>query len=119
MMVGEWLANSFRAHPFHGKFQLFGPLVPRKGWRSASVFDLKMDLDLADSIQRNIYLGTFEPQETAQVRKWLKPGMTVVDAGANIGYYSALAATCVGRSGRVFSMEPQPKTYRQLLQSPN
>ena len=38
----------------------------------------------------------------------------LLDAGANIGYYSALAATCVGRSGRVFSMEPQPKTYRQL-----
>jgi FkbM family methyltransferase len=114
MIVGEWLANTLRPHPFRGKLRLLDPLAPRQGRRYASVFNLEMHLDLADSIQRNIYLGTYEPRETALVRQWLKPGMTFVDAGANVGYYSALAATCVGPSGWVFAVEPQPNSYRQL-----
>jgi FkbM family methyltransferase len=116
MILGEWLANTLRPHPFRGKLRLLDRLVPRQGRRSASVFKLEMHLDLADSIQRSIYLGTYEPWEAALVRKWLKPGMTVVDAGANVGYYSALAASCVGPSGRVFAVEPQPKSYRQLAE---
>jgi FkbM family methyltransferase len=110
----DWLANTLRPHPFRGKLRLLDPLAPRQGRRSASVFNFEMQLDLADTIQRHIYLGTYEPRETALVREWLKPGMTFVDAGANVGYFTALAASCVGPSGRVFAVEPQPKVYEQL-----
>jgi FkbM family methyltransferase len=40
------------------------------------------------------------------LRRYLHPGATVVDIGANIGYYSLLAAYCVGPAGRVIAFEP-------------
>lgn len=45
-----------------------------------------------------------------EVSRWvtglLRPGMTVVDVGANVGYFSIPAAEKVGRSGRVVAIEP-------------
>ena len=114
MTMTDWLTNALRPHSFRGKLRLLGPLTPRQGRRAASVFNLRMELDLSDSIQRHIYLGAYEPHETDIVRRWLKPGMTFVDAGANVGYFTALAASCMGPSGRVFSFEPQPQSFRKL-----
>jgi FkbM family methyltransferase len=54
--------------------------------------------------------------EAAVVRQLIRPGDVVVDAGANIGYLSALLARWVGPSGLVHSIEPIPETF-QLLQN--
>jgi FkbM family methyltransferase len=40
------------------------------------------------------------------VRRWLRPGMTVIDVGANVGIYSIAAARLVGPAGCVFAYEP-------------
>ena len=79
--------------------------------RSARVFGLQFELDLADWIQRSIYFGTYEPLETRLVAAFLKPGMTVVDIGANIGYYTALAASKVGPEGRIYAIEPDARAF--------
>lgn len=44
----------------------------------------------------------------------LAPGMTVLDLGANQGYYTLLASRTVGKSGRVFSFEPSPRERKAL-----
>ncbi len=76
-----------------------------------------MELDLSDLIQRQIYQGTFEPRETVSVKRYLRPGMTFVDVGANVGYYTALAAKFVaGRGGRVVAFEPSPYAFTRLKQ---
>lgn len=41
----------------------------------------------------------------------LRPGMKVVDVGANLGLYSLLFSRLVGPSGRVFSFEPDPELF--------
>jgi FkbM family methyltransferase len=71
--------------------------------------------NLQDHVQRHIYFfGVYEPIESYIFTSLLKDGMTVIDAGANIGQYSILASTIVGGQGRVHSFEPVPSTFEQL-----
>lgn len=39
-------------------------------------------------------------------RNWVKPGMTVIDVGANVGVYTFSAARRVGNQGKVLAVEP-------------
>src|SRR5580692_4386710 len=103
----NFLIDTFRAVHFRGKARLLNSIGPNSGTRHTRVFGSVFDLDLTDFIQRHIYLGTFEPAETSLVKKHLQPGMTFVDVGANVGYYTALAARLVaGNGGRVIAFEP-------------
>lgn len=59
--------------------------------------------------------GIWEPFETSLVLALLGPGDVFVDVGANLGYFSVLAASRVGDAGAVFAFEPDPANYRLLL----
>lgn len=61
--------------------------------------------------------GIWEPYETALVLSALQPGDVFVDVGANIGYFSVLAAALVGADGAVFAFEPDPENCRLLRHS--
>jgi len=56
----------------------------------------------------------FETFETELFKKQVKKGMTVLDIGAHIGYYTLLAANLVGENGRVFAFEPHPHNFAVL-----
>ena len=47
----------------------------------------------------------------------LKPGMVFYDLGANIGFFSLLAAKLVGVNGKVFSFEPDPENAGRLVRN--
>lgn len=59
----------------------------------------------------------FERNELQLVTKCLKPGMRVIDVGANIGLYSILAACRVGNTGHVWAFEPSRETYERLVRN--
>jgi FkbM family methyltransferase len=52
--------------------------------------------------------------ERAALRALLRPGMTVIDVGANIGIYTEFLAACVGPQGRVIAIEPAPDNVHRL-----
>ena len=58
--------------------------------------------------------GFYEEGLTAMVLAYLKPGMTFLDVGAHVGYFTLLAAWLVGDTGRVHSFEPTPSTFDVL-----
>jgi len=71
--------------------------------------------DLRDALMREACLtGRYEPQETAILRDLLRGGMTFVDVGANWGYFTLVAAHLVGPSGRVISIEADPRACRTV-----
>ncbi|MEX0655331.1 MAG: FkbM family methyltransferase [Phycisphaeraceae bacterium] len=57
-----------------------------------------------------------ERWETAFARCIVQPGDTVIDIGANVGWYSSLLSECVGPDGRVVAFEPNPELVRLLQQ---
>ena len=58
--------------------------------------------------------GTWEVAEGSEIRRLLQPGMTFVDIGANVGYFTLLASDAVGEDGWVISLEPEPDNYALL-----
>jgi FkbM family methyltransferase len=52
--------------------------------------------------------GQYEPQVAQVFKSRLKQGMTFIDVGANVGFFTLLAAHAVGRAGKVFAFEPNP-----------
>lgn len=116
-MVRETLVDAIiallRPIPFP-KHRLLSQLIPSQGTRRARIFGSTMDLDVSELIQRAIYLGTYEREETRFAKSILRTGQTVVDVGANVGYYTALAASRVGKTGRVLAFEPSPLCYKKL-----
>src|SRR5689334_5897732 len=63
---------------------------------------------------RGLATRVFERDVLAYVSRVLKAGMTVVDLGANIGYYTLLASRLVGPSGVVYAFEPDPLMFEYL-----
>jgi FkbM family methyltransferase len=61
--------------------------------------------------------GIYEPRTSLLFSKVVKEGDVVVDFGAHIGYYTLLASKIVGKSGRVYSFEPEPENYKILLKN--
>ena len=75
----------------------------------------KMRVDRAEWLGRHVYAtGEWEPPTSLLARRLLRPGDTVLDIGANVGYFSLLAADAVGPAGRVFAFEPIPTTRASL-----
>lgn len=110
----DTVVTQCRPFRFRGKARLADLLIPKAGERDALIFGSRFSLDTSDFIQRHMYAGSFEREETGIVRKMLRPGMTFVDVGANVGYYTALAAQLVGPTGSVFAFEPSDYAYPRL-----
>lgn len=60
--------------------------------------------------------GFWEAWITSWLTRWVRPGMTFIDVGANCGYYTMLAEKLVGRHGCVVAYEPNP-VYAELLRN--
>jgi FkbM family methyltransferase len=60
------------------------------------------------------FYGEFSHEETKVFGQFLKPRMTVIDVGANIGAHTLYFAQAVGPAGHVTAFEPQPVIHRLL-----
>jgi FkbM family methyltransferase len=56
----------------------------------------------------------WEPGQTAILGERLQPGMTFVDGGAHVGYFTCQAARLVGPRGLVLAFEPAPRNFELL-----
>ena len=80
---------------------------------------MKLDLDPALPNEQTI-LGFvtkgryYEPEISRLLLQVLKEGDTAIDVGANVGFFSILAAAMVGPKGRVVSFEPDPANRARL-----
>ena len=81
----------------------------------SEVHGLKMDLGGAPTFLINDFIsGDYERDTVELIRKHIDTGMTFVDVGAHIGYFTLLGAHLVGPSGKVYAFEPAPDNIAAL-----
>ena len=61
--------------------------------------------------------GQYEPETTRLLERIVEPGMSIIDVGAHVGYYSLIAARAVGPTGKVYSFEAEPANYGLLVEN--
>lgn len=85
----------------------------------AMVLGHTMTLDPDDDVvsRRLGQDGIFESLETELVANTVQPGETIVDVGANIGYYTLQFARLVGESGHVYAFEPDSRNFELLARN--
>lgn len=75
----------------------------------------KVSLDLAEKTQRSIYSSAvYEKGLTQFVINTLKPGDVFIDVGANVGYFTLIAASL---GAKVISIEPYDENLALLRQN--
>jgi len=80
------------------------------------VHNYEMVLDLYDlGLSRVlIFFGTRELDHKLILERELKQGMTILDLGANIGYYAIMESKLIGDAGFIYALEPHPANVQLL-----
>ena len=111
--------RSLRDLPFIGKLihRLSHRIVPddQKVWARVETGPARgLWLELNPRTGQNYLHGEVETTVQKILAERLRPEMVFYDLGANIGFFTLLAARLVGAGGRVFSFEPDPENAARL-----
>lgn len=99
--LGKFLRKTLDLIPNGSEVRILrGPLRGKKWIKGAGV--------------NSYWLGSYENEKVKIFKKFVKKGRVVFDIGANVGYYSLLAANLVGPSGKVFAFEPLRSNFEHL-----
>jgi FkbM family methyltransferase len=91
-------------------------LLKRLGAREivADVNACRLRLKFSDGSARHMYFDEYEREETQRIAHIVRPGMTVLDIGANLGYFTLLIARLTESTGKVHAFEPNPEMFQRL-----
>jgi FkbM family methyltransferase len=86
-------------------------------FRWLTIAGRRLMVDVTEFTTYGLYFNRtpYEPLTTDFLIQELKPGDVFVDIGANHGYFTLIAASCVGSTGCVFAFEPNPPVFQQLV----
>jgi FkbM family methyltransferase len=99
-----------RIRPIRAFYDFFFDLLRP---RSARVQGHLMWLDDKDTLELAVH-EVYEPVGTSLFNREIHPGQTVLDLGANIGYYTLIAARRTSPKGKVYAFEPDPDNFSLL-----
>ena len=120
-MEREWLFQAARVGASIYRFN--GLRIARRVFSHGSTHFLKrrfygktlhLNIDRGNP-QKLLFLeGERFIEEREIVRRLVRPGLTAIDVGANIGYYALMLASFVGETGDVVCIEPDPDNLVEL-----
>jgi FkbM family methyltransferase len=107
-------------HP--GKGGIYDRLFPsvKGAWQEPRLrtrFGVRFECELNDKVTREIYYTGFNRKDCRILRRLVRSGDVVIDAGANVGFYSLLTAKWMRGEGVVHAFEPFPETARRFEQN--
>ena len=121
---GSAVHPELRRHPVTGGCPCIGESCCAAPGRPLAVVPFlddgtKIVADLRTSLGRGLYRYrvTYCDEDFEILRRFLTPGDTFVDCGANVGQFSLVAARLVGDAGRVIAFEPVPEVRAAPLRN--
>jgi FkbM family methyltransferase len=98
------------------------PVAVRFGPEDVAVRDFGRFRLVLDTSDAGVSAGilrrdTWHPHVSAIFERCISRGMTVLDVGANVGWFSMLAAVLTGPGGRVIAVDPSSENCRLVLAS--
>lgn len=107
------LVRSFVNCREFGQRRLLGREAGEVG--SVRIGDFVIYADTRDrEVGAHVLQGAYEPNVTWAFGELVRPGQTVIDVGANIGFFTMLSASRVGPDGHVLAIEANPANVRLL-----
>jgi len=103
--LNEWVSRRHDA-----RLRAFGD---KPAWARVPA-GFEMFIDPSDELDREFYLGTFEPAMCALIAQTVRRGDVCLDIGAQKGYVTLTLAQAVGPHGQVFSFEPDWRAGEKL-----
>lgn len=100
-LLGKALRLPLRAIPSSAVVRALGGIIKGMKWR-------------VGASNHGCWLGTFEPDKQLAISALVRPGMNVIDVGANAGFYTLAFARMVGPAGHVWAIEPMAKNVENL-----
>ena len=104
-----------------GRAATLGKLKARKRLAGGDVFVdygwiklLFSDDGDRQELHYHVHQHEWHAKDMAFYSRHIKPGSTVVDVGANMGFVTSMLASLVGPTGSVISFEPSRSTYAKL-----
>lgn len=70
---------------------------------------------IVGSAAHGCWLGTFEVEKQQVIARFIRPGMTIYDVGAQAGFFTLFFSRSVGQTGKVVAFEPCPRELCYLL----
>jgi FkbM family methyltransferase len=112
-----------RVHP-RGTDRVLRALHPpdHRSWSVQTIApvqdNMRLNVNTSSFLEwRAFFYGSYEPEVSTVLRRFIRPGSTAIDAGANIGVHTltmARAAQFGPVSGRVIACEPSPAICARL-----
>lgn len=116
LIIREKGAKKFFMALYFRLLILFLKVIPVKRFVIRSIYNYKMFLDIKDAgISRSLLLhAERELDHKKMLEEVVKPGMTIFDIGANIGYYVLMEHDLLKGTGKVVAIEPSPTNIELL-----
>jgi FkbM family methyltransferase len=76
--------------------------------------DLTVLLHPAGQIAEILWVSDFEAGERELIARLTRPGMRVLNIGANVGLYTVITSRLIGPTGEVHAFEPSTTTFARL-----
>jgi len=116
--AARWFINKV---PFRGRLRVANLIsllfVPRSRVVLQHINGGYMVFDFKNMHEISMYFDVFAPALSGTIKSVLRPGDIFIDCGANIGYFTFLAASLVSPSGCVLSIDANPFCIERIKES--
>lgn len=108
------ISDAFARRVYHGYIDLL--LARTKTGTFCDVYGLSFNLDRSSLLERQMAAaGYWEEDTKVLIDRFVHPGDTIVEVGANFGAHTLPLAQKVGPQGRVVAFEPVEDAYNRLI----